>query len=115
MAVDEGGRYRVRVRLKSRKPAKPRLGAGYDRYGFAAGLRVRWIPKAKGRRRIEVPREKVSDDWAWHDIGEYDFSELQKIPLPTMDGLCLFVQGDVEIDRIEIAKVTAESNADQPR
>ena len=112
MAVDEGGRYRVRIRLKSRKPAKPRLGAGYDRYGFAAGLRVRWIPKAKGRRRIEVPREKVSDDWAWHDIGEYDFSELQKIPLPTMDGLCLFVQGDVEIDCIEIAKVTAESNAD---
>jgi hypothetical protein len=30
-----------------------------------------------------------------------------------MDGLCLFVQGDVEIDRIEIAKVTAENNTNQ--
>jgi hypothetical protein len=69
--------------------------------------------KSLGRRRIKVPREKVPEDWTWHDIGEYDFSELQKIPLPTMDGLCFFVQGDVEIDRIEIAKVTAENNTNQ--
>jgi len=65
---------------------------------------VRWLPQSKGRKRMEVPREKVSVDWAWYDIGDYDFSELQKIPLSTMDGLCLFVQGDVDLDRFEIAR-----------
>ena len=84
-------------------PVEPRLGGAEDKYGFAAGLRVRWLPHAKGRCRTEFPRGTVSQDWAWHDIGEFDSSELQKIPLPTMDGLVLFVQGDVELDRIEMS------------
>jgi hypothetical protein len=29
--------------------------------------------RSLGRRRIKVPREKVPEDWTWHDIGEYDF------------------------------------------
>ncbi len=36
---------------------------------------------------------------------EYDISALQNIPRPTMNGLCRYIQGDVEIERIEIAKV----------
>jgi hypothetical protein len=44
----------------------------------------------------------MKDDWEWYDIGAYEFSDLQKIPRPTMDGLCLFVQGDVEVDGLEI-------------
>ena len=63
---------------------------------------MRWLPQAKGRSRIELPREAMSENWEWYDVGKYDLSELQKIPLPTMDGLCLFVQGDVDLDRIEI-------------
>lgn len=39
-----------------------------------------------------------------YDLGEYDFSALQKIPLPTMDGLCLFLQGDIELDKLEIIR-----------
>ena len=101
-AVDDGVKYRVRARLRPKSPTAPRLGTVADKYGFAAGLHVRWLPRAKGRCRFEMPREKMQDDWAWYDIGEYEFSELQKIPLPTMDGLCLFVQGDVEIDGLEI-------------
>jgi hypothetical protein len=101
-AVDEGVKYRVRVRLRPKTPAEPRLGVAADPYGFAAGLHVRWLPRAKGRRRFEMPREKMQNGWAWYDIGEYEFSNLQKIPMPTMDGLCLFVQGDIELDRIEL-------------
>jgi hypothetical protein len=103
IAVDEGAKYRVRVRLRPKAKVEKRFCAE-DKYGFAAGLQVRWLPQSKGRKRMEVPREKVSVDWAWYDIGEYDFSELQKIPLSTMDGLCLFVQGDVDLDRFEIAR-----------
>jgi hypothetical protein len=102
-AVDEGSKYRVRVRLRPKAQTEPRLGVAADPYGFAAGLHVRWLPRAKGRRRLEIPREKMQDDWAWYDIGEYDFAGLQRLPLPTMDALCLFVQGDVELDRLEIA------------
>ena len=103
-AVDEGAKYRVRVRLRPKKQDPSRLGVAQDAYGFAAGLHVRWLPRAKGRRRLEIPREKMKDDWEWYDIGVYEFSDLQKIPRPTMDGLCLFVQGDVEIDRLEISE-----------
>ena len=101
-AVDEGAKYRVRVRLRPKKQDPSRLGVAQDAYGFAAGLHVRWLPRAKGRRRLEIPREKMKDDWEWYDIGVYEFSDLQKIPRPTMDGLCLFVQGDVEVDGLEI-------------
>jgi hypothetical protein len=80
------------------------FGRVADKYGFAAGLRVRWLPKAEGRRRIEVPHDELCDGWQWYDIGDFNFSALQKIPLPTMDGLCLFVQGDVELDKVEIAR-----------
>ena len=103
-AVDEGAKYRVRVRLRPKKQDPSRLGVAQDAYGFAAGLHVRWLPRAKGRRRLEIPREKMKDDWEWYDIGVYEFSDLQKIPRPTMDGLCLFVQGDVEVDRLEISE-----------
>ena len=102
-AVDEGVKYRVRARLRPKPPSTQRMGVAEDAYGFAAGLRVRWLPRAKGRRRIEIPRERMSADWAWYDIGGYDFAGLQRLPLPTMDALCLFVQGDVELDRLEIA------------
>ena len=103
-ACDAGAKYRVRAHLRTKKPTEPRLGGVEDGYDFAAGLRVRWLPHAAGRQRTEFPRGTVSPDWAWHDLGEFDFSELQKIPLPTMDGLVLFVQGDVELDRIEIVR-----------
>ena len=41
---------------------------------------------------------------SWYDMGEFDFSALQKIPRPTMNGLTLYVQGDVEVDKIEIKR-----------
>jgi hypothetical protein len=102
LAVDEDVKYKVRVRLRRKKNVERSLGRVADKYGFAAGLRVRWLPKAEGRRRIEVRHDELCDGWQWYDIGEFDFSALQKIPLPTMDGLCLFVQGDVELDKVEI-------------
>jgi hypothetical protein len=103
LAVDEDVKYKVRVRLRRKKNVERSLGRVADKYGFAAGLRVRWLPKAEGRRRIEVPHDELCDGWQWYDIGDFNFSALQKIPLPTMDGLCLFVQGDVELDKVEIA------------
>ncbi len=45
------------------------------------------------------------DGHAWYELGEYDISALQKIHRPTMDGLSLYIEGDVEIEWIEIAKV----------
>jgi hypothetical protein len=45
-----------------------------EKDGFAAGLRVRWLPKADGRRRTEFARDRMKDDWAWYDLGEWDFS-----------------------------------------
>jgi hypothetical protein len=111
-AVDEGAKYCIRVKLRPKKAEKSRLGVLEDKYGFAAGLRVRWLPNAKGRKRIEFSRDKMSDGWASYDIGQYDISSLQKIPQITMDGLCLFVQGDIEIDSIEIAKASAEKQCE---
>ena len=105
LAVDEGVKYKVRVRLRRKKNVERSLGRIADKYGFAAGLRVRWLPKAEGRRRMEFAHDSLGDGWQWYDIGEFDFSALQKLPLPTMDGLCLFVQGDVELDKIEIASL----------
>ena len=105
LAVDEGVKYKVRVRLRRKKNVERSLGRVADKYGFAAGLRVRWLPKAEGRRRMEFAHDSLGDGWQWYDIGEFDFSALQKLPLPTMDGLCLFVQGDVELDKIEIASL----------
>ena len=43
--------------------------------------------------------------WSHETPWSHDISALQKIPRPTMNGLCLHIQGDVEIERIEIAKV----------
>ena len=105
LAVDEGVKYKVRVRLRRKKNVERSLGRIADKYGFAAGLRVRWLPKAEGRRRMEFAHDSLGDGWQWYDIDEFDFSALQKLPLPTMDGLCLFVQGDVELDKIEIASL----------
>jgi hypothetical protein len=105
IAVDEGAKYKVRARLRKKTNVERSLGRVADKYGFAAGLRVRWLPKAKGRIRIEVPHDSLGDEWNWYDIAEFDFSSLQNIPLPTMDGLCLFVQGDVELDVIEISRL----------
>ena len=110
-ACDEGVKYRVRAHLRPKKPDAPRLGGATDKYDFAAGLRVRFVPHAAGRQRTEFPRGSAVPDWKWYDVGEFDFSEIQKLPLPTMDGLVLFVQGDVELDQIEIAKSFALSRS----
>ena len=104
LATDEDAEYRVRVRLRKKSNVERSLGRIADKYGFAAGLRVRWLPKAQGRMRVETPRDRLREEWGWYDIGAFDFSSLQRIPLPTMDGLCLFVQGDVELDRVEISR-----------
>ncbi|MBQ6246331.1 MAG: substrate-binding domain-containing protein [Kiritimatiellae bacterium] len=73
---------------------------------FAAGVNVGKLPKwRQGCSRIEFAKDRVSPDWAWYDIGKYDFSALQKIRRPTMDGLSLYIEGEVEVDKVEIAKV----------
>ena len=63
-----------------------------------------WMLSYMVRRQRPLPPQCRRSEWAWHDVGEFDFAELQKIPRPTMDGLCLYIQGDVEIAEIEIEK-----------
>ena len=105
IAADEGAKYRVRAHLRLKEPDGQALGAA-PKYAFAGGLLVRWLPKAKGSVRKEFGRDKVSKEWAWHDVGEFDFAELQKIPRPVMDGLCLFIQDPgVEFDKMEISRI----------
>jgi hypothetical protein len=44
--------------------------------------------------------------WCWYDVGEFDFAELQKLPLLIHDGICFFVQSEhMEMDKIEISKI----------
>ena len=103
IAADEGAKYRVRAHLRLKESSDATYGTEIS-YAYAAGLMVPWLPKAKGSTRKEFGFDKVTKEWAWHDVGEFDFAELQKIPRPTMDGLCLYIQGDVEIAEIEIEK-----------
>ena len=95
----------MRAHLRLKEPDGQVLGAK-PKYAFAGGLLVRWLPKAKGSTRKEFGFDKVSKDWSWYDIGEFDLAELQKIPRPVMDGLCLFIQDPgVEFDKIEISRI----------
>ena len=92
---------RTRLRLPRRTSVNlENCGAGFD---------VERLPKAQGTLRKTFPfapeAERNADGYAWYELGEYDISALQKIPRPTMNGLCLYIQGDVEIERIEIAKI----------
>ena len=103
IAVDAGVKYCVRIRLRPKSPETPQLGVD-GAEGFTAGLDVEWLPHAKGTRLVKISKDSVSSDWSWYDIGEYDFSELQKIPLPTMNGLCIVVRGNVELDCIELSR-----------
>ena len=104
IAVDEGAKYHVRAHLRPKVEEEVSSG-GTDDGGFAAGLDVEWLPHAKGTKITRFARDKVSPEWAWYDIGEYDLAELQKIPRPTMNGLCLIVQGRVEFDKMEISRI----------
>ena len=72
LAVDDGAKYRVRVHLR------PKAGASgnADGVGFVAGLDVEWLPRAKGTALKKFAPKDVSSDWAWYDVGEYDFSAL---------------------------------------
>ena len=63
---------------------------------------------AKGTNRKRIAKEDISSEWAWYDVGEYDISALQKIPRPTMNGLCLIVKGNVELGKVEITKIKSE-------
>jgi hypothetical protein len=103
IACDADAKYRVRARL--RRKAEVKTFGTKDGYAFACGLMVRWLPKSPGSVRTEIPRGNVNDQWSWHDVGEFDFASLQRIPPATHDGLCLFVQGDVELDKLEISRI----------
>jgi len=102
LAVDDGAKYRVRVHLRPKAVAS----GNADGVGFVAGLDVEWLSRAKGTALKKFAPKDVSSDWAWYDVGECDFSALQKIPRPTMNGLCLVVKGDVEFDRMELIYAT---------
>jgi len=74
--------------------------------GSRAADGTSWLSRAKGTALKKFAPKDIASDWAWYDVGEYDFSALQKIPRPTMNGLCLVVKGDVEFDRMELTCVT---------
>jgi hypothetical protein len=109
IACDADAKYRVRARL--RRKAEVKTFGTKDGYAFACGLMVRWLPKSPGSVRTEIPRGNVNDQWSWHDVGEFDFASLQRIPPATHDGLCLFVQGDVELDKLEISRINMKKKA----
>ena len=96
IACDEGVEYRIRVR------ARRRAGAN-DSAGFSAGFHVPWLPHAPGQRRVDIP--DLSLDWEWRDVGTFDLSALQKLPLPTMDGLVLYASREAEVAGFEIDRV----------
>ena len=110
IACDEGVKCRVRAHLRPVEATTARAGfmAGG---GFAYGVRVEWRTRQpSGTVRKTVAKKDVKPDWAWYDLGEYDISALQKHPRPTLDWLCLFVQGDVEVDQMEIERLTKKGN-----
>ena len=108
IAVDDGAKYAVRARLRPKAPDKPQMGVAVNLENFGTGIDVEWLPRAQGTIRKTIPfvpeSERDADGFAWYDLGEYDISALQKIPRPTMDGLCLYIQGDVDIVEVVIAK-----------
>ncbi len=91
IACDTGATYRVRVHLKARGEIE-------------AGTEVPGLPFAAGHSR-KTMAPAPSGDWDWYDIGEYDIVGLQNLPRPTRDGPAFFVRGDIDFDRLEIAKV----------
>ena len=108
IAADEGAKYRVRAHLWLKESSDATSGTEIN-YAYAAGLVVPWLPKAKGSTRKEFGFDKVTKEWAWHDVGEFDFAELQKLPRPTLEGLCLFIQDPgVDFDKIEISREQEE-------
>ena len=112
IACDPGVKYRVRAHLRMKAEESRTAKFGDDRnYAFAGGLVVRWLPSAPGQTRKEVCLSDVSrQDWRWYNVGEFDFAELQKLPLLIHDGICLFVQSDrMEMDKIEIFRVGDDS------
>ena len=127
LAVDEGAKYRVRVclRAKDADALKATGGNGIavlptgghravSNEAFCAGIAVPSLHRAKaGTSRSAFPPDAVTGEWAWYDIGEYYISALQRLPMPTMNGLSIFVsettRGTIEIGEIEIAKVEDEA------
>ena len=105
IAADEGVKYRVRAHLRLKESSGATFGVE-KKYAYAAGLKVPWVPNVKGSARKEFGFDKVSKEWAWHDVGEFDFAELQKLPRPNLNGLCLFIQQGqgVDFDKIEISR-----------
>jgi len=91
IACDVGATYGVRARLRARGQIE-------------AGTEVPGLPFAAGHSRKTLEPDP-SGDWAWYDIGEYDIVGLQNLPRPTMNGPAFFVRGDIDFDRLEIAKV----------
>ena len=106
IACDSNSTYRVRARMRKKANVERKNGQVEDAYGFSGGLYVDYLPHAEGVQRKTYPRSSVSDQWTWQDLGEYDLAALQAIPLPTMNGLCLYVQGDVDVDKFEISKIS---------
>jgi len=108
IAADEGAKYRVRAHLRLKESSDATFGTEIS-YAYAAGLMVPWLPKSKGSTRKEFGFDKVTKEWAWHDVGEFDFAELQKLPRPTLEGLCLFIHDQgVDFDKIEISREQEE-------
>jgi hypothetical protein len=109
IAADEGAKYRVRAHLRLKESSGATFGVE-KKYAYAAGLKVPWVPNVKGSARKEFGFDKVSKEWAWHDVGEFDFAELQKLPRPNLNGLCLFIQQGqgVDFDKIEISREQEE-------
>ena len=104
IAADDGVKYVARVLVRPMpSDTPPVMGLHSDE--FAVGINVEQLSNAKkGTSRRVYRKDEVLPDWAWYDMGEFDFSALQKIPRPTMNGLTLYVQGDVEVDKIEIKR-----------
>ena len=97
IACDEGAKYRFRVKARLKNGSLPCNG-------FSAGLVVPWLPKSPGQNRVETMN--LSSEWRYCDAGEYDFAELQKLPLPTMDGLVLYASAEADVEGFEIEKIT---------
>lgn len=106
IAADAGAKYKVRARFRPKESDE--LLIGDDNGSVVVGLDVEWLPNAKGTNRKRIAKEDISSEWAWYDVGEYDISALQKIPRPTMNGLCLIVKGNVELGKVEITKIKSE-------
>ncbi len=95
IACDEGALYRVRVKAR----LKPGTSSSS---GFSSGLCVPWLPHSPGQSRVVIP--DLTAEWEWRDVGVFDFSALQRIPLPTMDGLVIYASREAEVSGFEIER-----------